>query len=174
MTQTNTHQADDLTRARALVGPHRGWDTYDIGNEGARIHLIHEAVMTVPFPRDHADALLTELEAFADSAGYADADSCLHAISAGKDETLNAFMRASVFEEHGENDYFAEVRKSERALYAAARTPEAREFLGEHGRMAWDGAYGTLSRKMLAAYEHGRDLKASEESMPTSSLSLSP
>lgn len=169
MTKVNTFHADGLTREKALAGPHRGWDTYDIGNEGARIHLIHEAVTTVPFPRVRAEAFLAELEAFAHSAGYADADSCLHAISRSDDEQMNEIMRASVFDDHQEGDYFAELRKSERALYAAAASPEAREFLGENGRTGWNGAYGELSRVMVAAYERGRDLRASEAAAPAAS-----
>lgn len=169
MSQVNTFQADSLTQEKALAGPHRGWNTYDIGNEGARMHLIHEAVMTVPFPRARALAFLAELEAFAHSAGYADADSCLHAISRSDDQQINEIMRASVFEDHEESDYFAELRKSERVLYSAAASPEAREFLGENGRAEWDGAYGALSRVMIAAYQRGRDLKASEAAAPSAS-----
>lgn len=166
MSQVNTFQADALMQKKALAGPHRGWNTYDIGNEGARMHLIHEAVMTVPFPRDRAETCLAELEAFAHSAGYADADSCLHAISHSDDEQMNEIMRASVFEDHQESDYFAELRKSERALYAASASPEAKQFLGEKGRHDWDGAYGALSSVMVLAYERGRDLKAAEAAKP--------
>lgn len=169
MSQVNTFQADSLTREKALAGPHRGWNTYDIGNEGARLHLIHEAVMTVPFPRARAEVFLAELEAFAHSAGYADADSCLHAISHSGDEQMNEIMRASVFDDHQESDYFAELRKSERALYVAATSPEAREFLGENGRREWNGASGTLSRIMASAYERGRDLRAAEAAKPAAS-----
>lgn len=164
-----THTSAEDLEKRALSGPHRGWTTFDIGNEGSKIQLLHEAVQMVPFPKDVATGLLESLRAFAGSAGYADADSCLYAISCGTDETLNAIHHASVFDDHEENDYFAEVRNSERLIFAVAATKEARSFLGDTGQPGWNGTRGTIYRVMLAEYENGRDMKAAEDKLAEAS-----
>jgi len=149
---------------RAMSGPHAGWDTFDIGNEGLRMQALHDTLAAVPFDGARARTLLAELEAFAEGVGYADADSCLEMIASTPDPRLAADMRELVFERHGEGDYFAQVSKSERAMGADAATDDARRFLGMSGTQAHGGI---LTSAMLAAYESGRDMCAAQRAAAT-------
>lgn len=145
---------------RAAKGPHRGWDTFDLGLEGARFQLLHEAVVAAPFDTAAAEHALSELDGLAQSCGYADADSHLHEYGGdyeeGSEQAICAeISRAAVFDDPGESSYFSEVYKSEKTLFAAAATREARNFLSAE-------TFGTVYRVMMTAYERGRDMKADE------------
>ncbi len=151
---------DDFLMERAKRGPHRGWDTFDIANEGIRMQRLHDIVSADVFDNQSAHVAVDELTTFAHGMGYADADSCLHAIAISPDSPVNEALRASVFDEPSEGDYFAEIRKSERVLIEIANTFDARQFLARQ----------PLERLMLSAYEKGRDLREKDENShrPTS------
>jgi len=168
---TSMHVADaspSATRA-AEEGPHSGWSTFDAKLEGARFHLLHGIVAAGEFDAAEAERLAGELEQLAQSYGYGTADSYLTDAEGMADDEIasNAqllFTKQSLFDEDGEEDsYFVEVRTSERLLFAAAATPEARSFLGADSRGEdWTGARGTLHDRMKAAFVRGRDMRASQ------------
>lgn len=153
----------------AEKGPHGGWSTFDSRLEGARFHLLHEVVSAAEFDAVEAERLASELEELAQSYGYGSADSYLTQAEGLADEEIEAdpslaVQRRNLFEEDGEEDsYFAEVRKSEKLLLAAAATPEARSFLGADGHDDdWNGAWGTLHDRMKTAFVRGRDMRAAQ------------
>jgi len=152
------------------AGPHKGWSTFDSGNEGARFHLLHGLVSARVFDVVAAGKLLNELSSLAHSYGYGTADSYLTDASGLSDDEIEAnpelaFLRDRLFDDYEEDQYFIEVRTSERALYAAAATPEARDFLGDNAhRLRWDGAWGTIHRIMTDSFRAGRDSRQSIES----------
>jgi len=158
MTDINTFTAPDELVARAKSGPHRGWDTFDLHLEGARMHLLHETVSAPEFDEGAAGTLLAELTAFAQGKGYGDADTYFHGLGGGtdNDDTVNEIHRAMVFDEPEEGDYFSEVRTSEKLLLAVAATDAARAFISPSR-----GVF-MLSEAMLEAYGRGRDMKAAE------------
>lgn len=170
MKSTRIEDAHPELAKAAEAGPHTGWSTFDCKLEGARFHLMHGLVSAEAFDGIEADRLLDELEALSQSYGYGSADSYLTDAAGLSDEEIgeNPFLssqRENLFVEGGEEDqYFVEVRMSERLLMAAAATPEAKDFLGwaMHGE-GWDGAYGPIHARMGAAFCAGRDRRAKQE-----------
>lgn len=165
----NVADASPSVAEAAKNGPHGGWASFDCRLEGARFHLLHEIVSAETFDAAEAERLAAELEELALSYGYGAADNYLAKAEGLQDDEIGedpslALQRRSIFEEDGEEDaYFAEVRASERLLFAAAATGEAEAFLGAGFRAAnWDGAFGPLHERMKAAFVRGRDMRAAQ------------
>jgi len=147
-------------------GQHKGWDTFDLKLEGARFHLLQQAVEAGTFDAAEAVRLVGELESLAYSYGYATADSYMTDAVGLSDDEIDAdpqlsLMRDHLFENPEEDQYFHEVRTSGRALLAGAATAAAREFLSSrvgspYGASA-DGSYGIVFSSMMKAFEDGRD-----------------
>jgi hypothetical protein len=147
-------------------GPHKGWDTFDLKLEGARFHLLQQAVAAEPFDEGAARRVLGELESLAYSYGYGTADSYLTDASGMSDDEIEAdpqllLMRENIFENPEEDQYFHEVRVSGRILLAGAATAQARDFLTSRvdspfGTCA-GGSYGIVMTRMMKAFEAGRD-----------------
>lgn len=152
MSRPNTDTADEETRQRALEGPHCGWDTFDIGLEGARFHRLHEIVASATFDAAAAAAVLDELEALAQGMGYGDADS--HIAAAGQNDTVREIRRAMIFDDPGASDYFSEVGVSERILLKACATDAARQSI-------FNGDAPSI--RMLEAYGRGAEMRTSQE-----------
>lgn len=159
-----------LSVARAAEkGEHKGWSTFDSKLEGARFHMLHQAVSGPAFDAVESSRLLDELETLAQSYGYGQADSYLtdaHGLSGEEIEAKPhlAIQRDSLFADDGEEDpYFVEVRTSERLLLAAAATPEAEAFLGraDHGD-GWAGMWGPVHVRMQEAFRRGRDMREAQ------------
>ena len=168
MSTVHIPDASPKLQAASGKGKHRGWSTFDIALEGSRFQALHDLVSAPAFDGHHAIAVLDELEALAQSYGYGQADSYLAGAEGLSDEEISAnpflaMQRDSTFKEDGEEDqYFIEVRNSERILLAAAATPEARAFLGgsSHGEDR-KGAWGPVHERMKGAFRRGRDMRES-------------
>jgi hypothetical protein len=145
----------------ASKGYHGGWNTFDMQNEGVRIHVLDGIVSAARFDAEAAGEIVDELVSFAQSFGYADADSFLHRanVVSEDDEEANEILeieRQQLFEDYEENDFFAEYRTSLERLGDVAATPEAIEFLGSPAR------WGKIYRAVVEAYERGRDMKVAQ------------
>jgi hypothetical protein len=169
MSARHVADASPSVAAAAENGPHGGWSTFDCKLEGARFHLLHEGVAASEFDAVEAERLAGELESLAQSYGYGTADSYLAAADGLSDDEIAenphlAVMKQNLFEEDGEEDaYFVEVRTSERLLFAAAATPQAKSFLGADGHDEdWSGAGGTLYDRMKTGFLRGRDMRRSQ------------
>lgn len=164
MTTLKTYSDEAIEAAQK--GPHRTWDTYDMQNEGVRIHTLHNLVSADQFDAEEAKAVLTELAQLSRSYGYATCDSLLCEIGDKtradlEDETVMQIRFDGLFYEEDEDGYFHDANRSEKRLWEAAKTGEARNFLkGDH--ISYNGYNGALSSTMLAAFRHGRDMKALE------------
>lgn len=164
MTELRTYTDKEIELA--LAGPHRTWDTYDMQNEGVRIHGLHTLASADVFDESEARATLGELAQLSRSYGYASCDSLLFElgsrIRADLDEdTVMQIHFDNLFGNEDEDGYFHDVNSSERKLWETAKTTEARNFLkGDH--IAYNGYNGILSSTMLDAFRQGRDMKALE------------
>lgn len=169
----NTEQAPDDLVKRTKDGPHKGWSCFDEKFEGARYQMLHELVSAETFDAETAQVVLSELEDYAQSYGYARADSALHSFGhltedeLDEDENVEAkIIMDELFENDGENDsYFHEVLNSEKALKEAARTPEALNFLGFNDTKK--SSYGTIWPTVNSAFIRGRDMKKEEYDTPS-------
>ena len=151
---SSTATSQDELKAKALSGPHRFWEAFDIGNEGVRFQVLHEALSAVPFASAAAEAALDELQALAHEAGYAAAD--IYISSYGKEETEAWNVRRELlFGTPEDCDYISEVRRSERLLSTAANT-FSRWFLDAF----------RIENEMLEAYCAGRERRMSECEAP--------
>jgi hypothetical protein len=153
------YTADEIRAASE--GYHSGWSTFDIQNEGVRMHVLDGIVSAARFDADAAEEIVGELVSFAQSFGYADADSFLHRanIVSEDDEEANQILeieRQQLFDDYEENDFFAEYGTSLKRLGDVAATPEAIEFLGSPAR------WGKIYRAVVEAYERGRDMKVAQ------------
>lgn len=163
---TNLKTYSDEAIEAAENGPHRTWNTYDMQNEGVRIHTLHNLVSADAFDAEEAKAVLTELEQLSRSYGYGTCDSLLFDMGNKtradlEDATVLQIRFDDLFYNEDEDDYFHNANSSERKLWEAAKTKEARDFLkGNH--ISYSGYNGALSSTMLAGFRHGRDMKALE------------
>ncbi|TLX16283.1 hypothetical protein [Rhizobium sp. MHM7A] len=150
----------------AQKGPHRTWDTYDMQNEGVRIHTLHNLVSADVFDPEEAKAVLTELEQLSRSYGYGTCDSLLCEMDNKtradlEEDTVMQIRFDGLFYNEDEDSYFHDANTSEKKLWEAAKTNESRNFLkGDH--ISYNGYNGALSSTMLAAFRHGRDMRALE------------
>jgi hypothetical protein len=164
MTELKTYTDEELTAAEN--GPHRTWSTFDIQLEGVRMHTLHNLVSAATFDQAEANAVLDELKQLSRSYGYATCDSLLYEIGdktrADLDSEIEKQIRFDgVFINEDEDTYFHDANTSEKLLWGAAKTVEARNFLkGDH--ISYSGYNGALSSTMLEAYRHGRDMRALE------------
>jgi hypothetical protein len=164
MTNLKTYPNDAIEAAKK--GPHGTWDTYDMQNEGVRINTLHNLVSADAFDGEEAKAVLTELAQLSRSYGYASCDTLLFEMGNKtradlEDETIMQIRFDDLFHDEDEDSYFHDANRSEKKLWEAAKTQEARNFLkGDH--ISYNGYNGALSSTMLAAFRHGRDMKALE------------
>jgi hypothetical protein len=161
------YNVEDIKQASESF--HSGWNTFDMQNEGVRLFELEKIVSSVPFNEDAAVNVLAELTSLSRSFGYADADSYLHRTAGLSPEEIeedpyHASERQALFEDHEENDFFAEYRTSFERLEAVASTDEAKEFLGTPAR------YGRAYRAIVSAFENGRDAKVGGNE-PTAGIS---
>lgn len=167
MTRTKNMDAapEDLVD-RTRSGPHKGWITFDEKFEGARYQLLQELVSADPFDARTAEVVLSELEDFAQSYGYATADSVLCDYGDLSEDELEEEENAAakiimdgLFANDGENDqYFTDVYTSENALKTASKTQEAIEFLGLKNIRNGGHIWSTVN----TAFLRGRDMKKEE------------
>lgn len=164
MTELKTYTDEELTAAEN--GPHRTWSTFDIQLEGVRMHTLHNLVSADTFDEAEARAVLDELMQLSRSNGYATCDSLLFEIGDKTRADLESEIEKQiyfdgVFLNEDEDTYFHDVNTTEKILWVAAKTVEARNFLkGDH--ISYSGYHGALSSTMLEAYRHGRDMRALE------------
>jgi hypothetical protein len=162
MSHLKTYSTDDIQAAKA--GPHRTWDTYDMQNEGVRMHTLHTLVSADDFDATEAKAVLGELTALSQSYGYASCDSLLFDLGQRtradlEDETVMQIRFDELFDNHEEDGYFFDANTSEKTLWHAAKSEEAKNFLkGDH--ISYNGYNGILSSSMSEAFVRGRDMKA--------------
>lgn len=145
----------------AAAGAHQGWRTFDIQNEGVRLHVLEGIVAAQRFDAATAAEIVDELVSLAQTCGYADADSYLYRAATvdENDEEANQVLeieRERLFDDYEEGDFFAEYRTSLERLEKAATTSEAVEFLGSPAK--WGNVYAAV----VSAYERGRDMKVGE------------
>lgn len=146
--------SDDLT-ARALAGPHRDWDTFDMSLEGARYHRLQELVSVEDFDEVEAGTLIEELRTFAHVYGYGQAD-CFFGQYASyenqdfEDDREACIRRDQLMRSYDEDVYFEYVAKSNRLLDQAAATDRAKEVVANLVLVALD------------AFCAGRDQKIQE------------
>ncbi len=75
MKDLREYSDEQVTAAEA--GPHRGWETFDMKNEGVRVQHLHDLVSAPVFNEEEAESVLSELKSLAQSYGYGSADSFL-------------------------------------------------------------------------------------------------
>ncbi|NTF24283.1 hypothetical protein G6L47_03275 [Agrobacterium rubi] len=154
---------DDLT-ARALAGPHRFWDTYDMTLEGARFHRLHEIVSATDPNLEDAKEVIAQILSFASGYGYGQADSFLFEFGGlsgdeMEEDDVAAIRRDDLMYNYDETMYFEYVSKSNRLVADAAATKEARDIVSN------------LTVNALNAYCAGRDsrMDAAEPTDPAPS-----
>lgn len=148
---------DDLT-ARALAGPHRHWDTFDMTLEGSRFHRLHEIVSSPAPDIAAATEVISQINAFARGYGEGQADSFLYDHGGMSDDefeedTLAAIRRDELMSSYDETQYFEYVSMSNRLITEASTTQEARDLV------RW------LTINALDAFCRGRDQRL-EDSQP--------
>jgi hypothetical protein len=168
----NTDQAPEDLVERTRDGLHEGWSFFDEKFEGARYQLMHELVSADIFDKETAAVVLSELEDYAQSYGYASADSALHKFGHLSDDELEneenttaKIIMNDLFDNDGDDDpYFSELLKSEAILRDAAKTQESLNFLGmKHSNDGYKNIYLTVKN----AFVRGRDMKKEEYDKPS-------
>ena len=144
-------------------GKHAHWSTYDLGLEGARFQMLQDIIDADDFDQTSADEILGVLQQFAQSNGYATADSVYYTYGTlelselGQDINHETRINAEVEIENLENEfredgYFHEALQSEKTLAQSAKSDAARTFLG----LSKTGAGGNrISTLMNEAYTKG-------------------
>lgn len=166
----NTTQASQEIMEAVENGNFRDWATFDAGLEGARFHALANILSASPFDAQAAEALLEELETFAQSYGYATADSYLTSAEGLDDDEIAAtpelsILREQLFENEEEDYYLILARKTERQLAEIAVDDAAFEFLGlPRNEPNPFGTPGCVYTRMHEAMKRGRDMRAELDS----------
>jgi hypothetical protein len=121
----------------ASSGPHSGWDTFDMQNEGVRMQAIQNLVTAPVFDAAKADAVVVDLSIFTKAYGYGLADSYLTDTDGMTDEEIDAdpmksIIRDAVFGGNWDQDiYFIEAFASAEIIRDGAVTAEARKWVAD-------------------------------------------